>query len=94
MRGQSEPLERPGPDSEGPELASVKPEPASERPGPASGGRGGDGRTDGRTDGQTYGQTGRTDSPCILQDFVPFGAAALLSLKAELRYDTAGQGYR
>ena len=26
-------------------------------------------RTDGRTDGQT-------DSPCVLQDFVPFGAAA------------------
>ena len=25
---------------------------------------------DGRTDGQT-------DSPCVLQDFVPFGAAAL-----------------
>ena len=24
-------------------------------------------------DGQTYG---RTDSPCVLQDFVPFGAAA------------------
>ena len=28
---------------------------------------------DGRTDG-------RTDSPCVLQDFVPFGAAALLPL--------------
>ena len=24
---------------------------------------------------------GRTDSPCVLQDFVPFGAAALLPLK-------------
>ena len=23
---------------------------------------------------------GRTDSPCVLQDFVPFGAAALLPL--------------
>ena len=33
------------------------------------GARGGDGRTDGRT-------YGRTDSPCVLQDFVPFGAAA------------------
>ena len=32
-----------------------------------------DGQTDGRTDG-------RTDSPCVLQDFVPFGAAALLPL--------------
>ena len=28
---------------------------------------------DGRTDG-------RTDSPCVLQDFIPFGAAALLPL--------------
>ena len=28
---------------------------------------------DGQTDIQTYGQT---DSPCVLQDFVPFGAAA------------------
>ena len=35
----------------------------------AEGGAGGDGRTDVRTDG-------RTDSPCVLQDFVPFGAAA------------------
>ena len=32
-----------------------------------------EGRQDGRTDG-------RTDSPCVLQDFVPFGAAALLPL--------------
>ena len=31
--------------------------------------KGGDVRTDGWTDG-------RTDSPCVLQDFVPFGAAA------------------
>ena len=28
-------------------------------------------------DVRTYG---RTDSPCVLQDFVPFGAAALLPL--------------
>ena len=33
------------------------------------------GQTTGWTDGQT---DGRTDSPCVLQDFVPFGAAALL----------------
>ena len=49
------------------------------------GGAGEGGRTngwmDGRTDGRTYGRTyGRTDSPCVLQDFVPFGAAALLPL--------------
>ena len=31
----------------------------------------------GRTDGRTYGWT---DSPCVLQNFVPFGAAALLPL--------------
>ena len=45
-------------------------------------GQGGtNGRTDGRMDGQTDGWTdGRTDSPCVLQDFVPFGAAALLPL--------------
>ena len=37
-------------------------------------GRGGtDGRTYVRTDRRT---DGRTDSPCVLQDFVPFGAAA------------------
>ena len=36
-------------------------------------GLGGDRRTDRRTDGQT-------ESPCVLQDFVPFGAAALLLL--------------
>ena len=35
--------------------------------------KGGAGGRDGRTDGQTNGQT---DSPCVLQDFVPFGAAA------------------
>ena len=34
-----------------------------------------DGQMDGRTDGRT---DGRADSPCVLQDFVPFGAAALL----------------
>ena len=32
---------------------------------------------DGWMDGWTYGHMDvRTDSPCILQDFVPFGAAA------------------
>ena len=36
---------------------------------------------DGAGGGRTYGRTdGRTDSPCVLQDFVPFGAAALLPL--------------
>ena len=31
------------------------------------------GQTDGRTDGRT---DIRTESPCVLQDFVPFGTAA------------------
>ena len=35
------------------------------------------GRTDGRTDERT---DKRTKVPCVLQDFVPFGAAALLPL--------------
>ena len=52
---------------------------------PEDGVGGTNGRTDERTDGQmdvrTDGWTdGRTDSPCVLQDFVPFGAAALLPL--------------
>ena len=41
-----------------------------------------DGRTDGRMDKQTDrqkdGQTDEQKSPCVLQDFVPFGSAALL----------------
>ena len=53
-----------------------------------------DGWTDGWMNGWMDGRTGCTDSPCILQDFVPFVAAALLTLKAELRYETAGQGYQ
>ena len=34
-------------------------------------------QTEGRTDGR---MDGWTDSPCVLQDFVSFGAAALLPL--------------
>ena len=37
----------------------------------------GQGGTDVRTNGHTDVRTdGRTDSPCVLQDFVPFGAVA------------------
>ena len=36
-----------------------------------------DKQTDGRTDEQTNKQTDERKSPCVLQDFVPFGAAAL-----------------
>ena len=39
------------------------------------------GRGDERTDEPMDGWTDRwTDCPCVLQDFVPFGAAALLPL--------------
>ena len=51
----------------GPERLDLRPE----RPeGPDEGG--GDERTNERTDGRTDEQK----SPCVLQDFVPFGAAA------------------
>ena len=43
------------------------------------------GRTDGRTDGQI---------PRVLQDFVPFGAAALLPLYLNHTTTQAGHGYR
>ena len=42
-----------------------------------------DRRTDRRTDGQT-------DSPCVLQNFVPFGATALLPVN--LNYTLLKQG--
>ena len=50
-------------------------------------GRGGG---DVRTDVRTYG---RTDSPCVLQDFVPFGAAAL-PLIPIYNHAKQGNGYR
>ena len=64
--------------------SSIPPGPSEADPGLSDGWMDGwmDGRTDGRTDGQTEERTGQTDSPCILQDFVPFGslrAAALLT---------------
>ena len=34
------------------------------------------GRTDERTNRQTNGQTDEQKSPCVLQNFVPFGEAA------------------
>ena len=35
-----------------------------------------DGWTNGQTDEQMNEQTNERKSPCVLQDFVPFGAAA------------------
>ena len=37
-------------------------------------------------------QDGRTDSPCVLQDFVPFGAAALLPLNLNHTLHKQGTG--
>ena len=54
-----------------PERADFRPERADFRSERTWGGA--DGQTDGRTDVQT---DGRTKVPCVLQDFVPFGAAA------------------
>ena len=54
--------------------------------GQISGLRGSGGRTDGRTDKQTK-------VPCILQDFVPFGAAAL-PLIPIYNHTKQGNGYR
>ena len=40
------------------------------------GSEGPDGGGDERTNGRTDGRTDERKSPCVLQDFVPFGAAA------------------
>ena len=66
----------------GPERADFRPERADFRPERAWGG----GRMDGRTDEQK--------SPCVLQDFVPFGAAALLPLTTIHNHAKQGNGYR
>ena len=67
-----------------PERADFRPERADFRPERAWGAD--DGRTDGRTNE-------RTKVPCVLQDFVPFGAAALPLIPI---YNQAkqGNGYR
>ena len=69
--------ERPEPASERSESASDRPELAFERPRQASEGpRGGGGkRKEGWTDGwMDIWRYKYTDSPCILQDFVPYGS--------------------
>ena len=47
---------------------------------------------DGKTDGRTDERTNRV--PCVLQDFVPFGAAALLPLTPIYNRAKQGNGYR
>ena len=49
------------------------------------------GGTDGWTDGRAYGRT--EILPCVLQDIVPFGSAALLHIHI-INKILAGQGYR
>ena len=67
-----------------PGRADLRPERADFRPERAWGG----------TDGQTNGRTDEQKSPCILQDFVPFGAAALLPLIPIHIHGKQGNGYR
>ena len=52
------------------------------------------GGTDGRMDGWTDGRTDEQKSPCVLKDFVPFGAAALLPLTPFHNHAKLGNGYR
>ena len=72
-------LERPDFRPERPDFRPERPDFRPERPG---GGRT-DGQTDGRTDGRMDGRTNEQKSPYVLQDFVPFGAAAQKALKSK-----------
>ena len=56
-----------------PERLDLRPERPDLRP---KGSDKGGGLTDGRTDGRTDERTDERKSPCVLQDFIPFGAAA------------------
>ena len=47
-----------------------------------------------RMEGRTDGQNDKQKSPCFLQDFVPFGAAALLPLAPFHNHAKEGNGYR
>ena len=68
-----------------PEITDFRPERADFRSERAWGERM-DGRMDGRND--------KRKSPCVLQDFVPFGAAALLPLTPFHNHAKQGNGYR
>ena len=57
-------------------------------------GPGGNELTVRRTDGQMDGQNDEQKSPCVLQDFIPFGAAALLPLTPIHNQGKQGNGYR
>ena len=47
----------------------------------------------GGTNGQTDGWNDEQKSPCVVQDFVPFGAAALLPLTPIHNHAKQGNGY-
>ena len=49
---------------------------------------------DAQMDGRTDGWMDEQKSPCVLQDFVPFGAAALLPLTLIHNHAKQGNGYR
>ena len=49
---------------------------------------------DGWMDGRTDGRMDERKSPYVLQDFVPFGAAALLPLTQIHNHSKQGNGYR
>ena len=50
------------------------------------------GRTNGQMDGRTDGRKDKQKSPCVLQDFVPYGAAALLPLNLNCTLLKQGTG--
>ena len=76
-------LDRPDFKPERPDLRPERPDLRPERP---DGG--------GRTNEWTDGRTDKQKSPCVLQDFVPFGAAALLPLTPIYNHAKQGNGYR
>ena len=53
-----------------------------------------EGLGEGGTNKRTDGRTDERKSPCVLQDFVPFGAAALLPLTPIHNHAKQGNGYR
>ena len=47
-----------------------------------------------RTDGQMDGRNDKQEFPCVLQDFIPFGAASLLPLTPIHNHAKQDNGYR
>ena len=72
------------------DLRPERPDWRSQRPDLGPEGPNGGGRTNERMNARTDEQK----SPCVLQDFVPFGAAALLPLTQIHNHAKQGNGYR